>query len=126
MCPPGYFELLKLMPLLLQRSLLISKEIFLYHSAQSNRLIKLDIPFAGAQYRWLEDDLAKVDRSVTPWLIATWHPPWYSSYKAHYREAECMRFEMEELLYSYGVDIIFNGHVSLFPLSHAHQHACTL
>ena len=54
----------------------------------------------------------KVDRSMTPWLIATWHAPWYSTYKAHYREAECMRIEMEELLYSYGVDIIFNGHVS--------------
>lgn len=67
---------------------------------------------AGEQYKWLERDLSNVDRSVTPWLIATWHPPWYSSYKAHYREAECMRLEMEELLYSYGVDVVFNGHVS--------------
>lgn len=64
------------------------------------------------QYKWLERDLANVDRSKTPWLVATWHPPWYSSYKAHYREAECMRVAMEELLYSYGVDIVFNGHVS--------------
>lgn len=70
----------------------------------------------GDQYKWLERDLAKVDRSTTPWLIATWHAPWYSTYRAHYREAECMRIEMEELLYSYGVDIIFNGHVS-FPIS---------
>lgn len=67
---------------------------------------------AADQYKWLERDLAKVDREVTPWLIATWHPPWYSTYKAHYREAECMRVEMEELLYKYGVDIVFNGHVS--------------
>lgn len=66
----------------------------------------------GDQYKWLERDLANVDRSKTPWLVATWHPPWYSSYKAHYREVECMRVEMEELLYSYGVDIVFNGHVS--------------
>ncbi|XP_078441004.1 purple acid phosphatase 15 [Wolffia australiana] len=69
------------------------------------------------QYKWLEKDLAKVDRSVTPWLIATWHAPWYSTYKAHYREAECMRMEMEELLYSYGVDIIFNGHVHAYERS---------
>lgn len=55
--------------------------------------------------------MANVDRSVTPWLIATWHAPWYSTYRAHYREAECMRLEMEELLYTYGVDIVFNGHV---------------
>ncbi|XP_042489923.1 purple acid phosphatase 15-like isoform X2 [Macadamia integrifolia] len=66
----------------------------------------------GEQYRWLERDLANVDRSVTPWLIATWHPPWYSTYEVHYREAECMRVEMEELLHYYGIDIVFNGHVS--------------
>ncbi|ONK77208.1 uncharacterized protein A4U43_C02F4200 [Asparagus officinalis] len=66
---------------------------------------------SGEQYKWLERDLSNVDRTVTPWLIATWHPPWYSSYVAHYREAECMRVEMEELLYSYGVDVVFNGHV---------------
>ncbi|CAI0561079.1 unnamed protein product, partial [Linum tenue] len=63
------------------------------------------------QYRWLERDLANVDRSITPWLVAVWHPPWYNSYNAHYREVECMRVEMEELIYSYGVDIVFNGHV---------------
>ncbi|KAF3974058.1 hypothetical protein CMV_002570 [Castanea mollissima] len=67
---------------------------------------------SGDQYKWLERDLANVDRSKTPWLVATWHPPWYSSYKAHYREVECMRVAMEELLYSYGVDIVFNGHIS--------------
>ncbi|URD86195.1 Purple acid phosphatase [Musa troglodytarum] len=72
---------------------------------------------SGEQYRWLERDLEMVDRTVTPWLIATWHPPWYSTYKAHYREAECMRVEMEELLYCYGVDIVFNGHVHAYERS---------
>ncbi|XP_042513597.1 purple acid phosphatase 15 [Macadamia integrifolia] len=71
----------------------------------------------GEQYRWLERDLANVDRYVTPWLVVTWHPPWYSTYNAHYREAECMRVEMEELLYSYGVDIVFNGHVHAYERS---------
>ncbi|KAL4597249.1 hypothetical protein ACB092_12G221500 [Castanea dentata] len=72
---------------------------------------------SGDQYKWLERDLANVDRSKTPWLVATWHPPWYSSYKAHYREVECMRVAMEELLYSYGVDIVFNGHVHAYERS---------
>uniref|UniRef100_A0A7N0T4U1 Purple acid phosphatase n=1 Tax=Kalanchoe fedtschenkoi TaxID=63787 RepID=A0A7N0T4U1_KALFE len=72
---------------------------------------------SAAQYKWLERDLANIDRSVTPWLVATWHPPWYSSYTAHYREAECMRVAMEELLYSYGVDIVFNGHVHAYERS---------
>ncbi|XP_061371627.1 purple acid phosphatase 15-like isoform X2 [Gastrolobium bilobum] len=69
------------------------------------------------QYKWLERDLASVDRSITPWLVAAWHPPWYSSYKAHYREAECMRVEVEDLLYSYAVDIVFNGHVHAYERS---------
>ncbi|XP_020246015.1 purple acid phosphatase 15-like [Asparagus officinalis] len=72
---------------------------------------------SGEQYKWLEKDLSNVDRTVTPWLIATWHPPWYSTYKAHYREAECMRVEMEDLLYSYGVDVVFNGHVHAYERS---------
>ncbi|KAJ8530742.1 hypothetical protein K7X08_023623 [Anisodus acutangulus] len=69
------------------------------------------------QYKWLEKDLANVDRTVTPWLVATWHPPWYSTYTAHYREAECMKVAMEELLYEYGVDLVFNGHVHAYERS---------
>ncbi|KAK8694119.1 hypothetical protein V6N13_071677 [Hibiscus sabdariffa] len=77
------------------------------------------VPYSKSakQYKWLEMDLANVDRSMTPWLVAVWHPPWYNSYKAHYKEAECMRVEMEELLYSYGVDIVFNGHVHAYERS---------
>ncbi|KAL5711705.1 Purple acid phosphatase 15 [Ranunculus cassubicifolius] len=69
---------------------------------------------SGEQYQWLKRDLANVDRSVTPWLVATWHPPWYSTYKPHYREAECMKVAMEDLLYAYGVDIVFSGHVHAY------------
>ncbi|KAL3726695.1 hypothetical protein ACJRO7_031577 [Eucalyptus globulus] len=69
------------------------------------------------QYRWLEKDLAKVNREVTPWLVATWHSPWYSTYTTHYRDAECMRVAMEDLLYSYGVDVVFNGHVHAYERS---------
>lgn len=72
---------------------------------------------SGDQYKWLEQDLAKVDRKVTPWLVATWHPPWYSTYTSHYREAECMRVAMEDLLYKYKVDLVFNGHVHAYERS---------
>lgn len=67
---------------------------------------------SGAQYAWQKKDLDLVDRTVTPWLVAAWHPPWYNSYSSHYQEFECMRQEMEAILYQYGVDIIFSGHVS--------------
>ncbi|GAB4843708.1 Purple acid phosphatase 23 [Ancistrocladus abbreviatus] len=74
----------------------------------------VDYNRTGAQYDWLTKDLSKVNRSVTPWLIAAWHPPWYNSYSSHYQEFECMRQEMEALLYHYGVDIVFSGHVHAY------------
>jgi hypothetical protein len=67
----------------------------------------------GAQYSWLEKDLQRVDRGVTPWVVASWHAPWYNSYASHYQEFECMRQEMEGLLYQHGVDIVFSGHVCI-------------
>lgn len=69
------------------------------------------------QYKWLRKDLESVNRDATPWLIATWHPPWYATYIAHYRESECMKVAMEDLLYEYGVDIVFNGHVHAYERS---------
>lgn len=69
------------------------------------------------QYKWLQRDLANVDREVTPWLVGVWHPPWYNTYVSHYKEVECMRVAMEELLYNAGVDVIFNGHVHAYERS---------
>lgn len=74
----------------------------------------VDYNKTGAQYEWLRNDLKRMDREVTPWLVASWHAPWYNSYASHYQEFECMRLEMEDLLYQYGVDIVFNGHVHAY------------
>ncbi|KAM3290180.1 purple acid phosphatase 23 isoform X1 [Capsicum chacoense] len=74
----------------------------------------VDYNQTSAQYSWLLDDLEKVDRGVTPWLVAAWHAPWYNSYSSHYQEFECMRQEMEETLYTYRVDIVFSGHVHAY------------
>ncbi|KAI3870190.1 hypothetical protein MKX03_025786 [Papaver bracteatum] len=74
----------------------------------------VDYNTTGAQYTWLRKDLEQVDRKVTPWLVAAWHPPWYNSYSSHYQEFECMRQEMEGLLYRFGVDIVFSGHVHAY------------
>ncbi|KAF6162115.1 hypothetical protein GIB67_008244 [Kingdonia uniflora] len=68
------------------------------------------------QYKWLEADLAKVDRNKTPWLIALVHAPWYNTNFAHQGEDESveMRKAMEGLLYSARVDIVFAGHVHAY------------
>ncbi|KAK9816855.1 hypothetical protein WJX72_006186 [[Myrmecia] bisecta] len=70
-----------------------------------------DFSPGSPQYKFLTQDLAKVDRTKTPWLIATWHAPWYSSYTTHYKETECMRQSMETMMYEAGVDVVFNGHL---------------
>ncbi|PIN15542.1 Purple acid phosphatase [Handroanthus impetiginosus] len=74
----------------------------------------VDYNQTGDQYAWLEKDLQNVDRKTTPWLVAAWHPPWYNSYSSHYQEFECMRLQMEALLYRHGVNIVFSGHVHAY------------
>ncbi|KAH6818379.1 purple acid phosphatase 6 [Perilla frutescens var. frutescens] len=63
------------------------------------------------QYKWLEQELAKVNRSETPWLIALVHSPWYNSNTYHYMEGESMRVMFESWFVKYKVDLVFAGHV---------------
>ncbi|PSC71931.1 putative purple acid phosphatase 20 [Micractinium conductrix] len=69
---------------------------------------------ASEQYAWLMGDLAGVDRGRTPWLIVSYHAPWYNSNYAHQGEGDGMRESMEALLYQHGVDFIFAGHVHAY------------
>ncbi|KAK9805338.1 hypothetical protein WJX73_003577 [Symbiochloris irregularis] len=69
------------------------------------------------QLAWLRKDLAAVDRSRTPWLVAGMHAPWYNTYIAHYKEAECFRLAFEDELYHAGVDMVFAGHVHAYERS---------
>ncbi|XP_042484386.1 purple acid phosphatase 22-like [Macadamia integrifolia] len=66
------------------------------------------------QYKWLQVDLAKVDRKRTPWLVVILHAPWYNTNTAHQGEGERMRKAMEPLLYKARVDIVFVGHVHAY------------
>eukprot|EP01126_Amoeba_proteus_P028315 TRINITY_DN2794_c0_g2_i13.p1 TRINITY_DN2794_c0_g2~~TRINITY_DN2794_c0_g2_i13.p1 ORF type:complete len:397 (+),score=61.73 TRINITY_DN2794_c0_g2_i13:153-1343(+) len=72
----------------------------------------------STQYSWLKDDLAKIDRSVTPWVVAMWHTPWYNSNKAHQKAGEDMRESFEGLFYRYKVDIGIVGHVHAYERTH--------
>jgi hypothetical protein len=71
------------------------------------------------QYRWLLRDLAKVDRTKTPWLIVMMHAPWYNSNSGHRGEAELMRRDMETALYTARVDLVLSGHVHAYERTHA-------
>ncbi|KAJ7552022.1 hypothetical protein O6H91_06G038900 [Diphasiastrum complanatum] len=70
------------------------------------------------QWVWLQTELAKVDRTVTPWLIVLVHSPLYNSNVYHYMEGETFRVQFESWFVKYKVDIIFSGHVHAYERSH--------
>lgn len=60
-------------------------------------------------YKWLEAELAAVDRNQTPWLIIQMHASFYSTSLVHSYEVECMRQTYEPLFRKYGVDLVLSG-----------------
>ncbi|BBN15145.1 acid phosphatase type 7 [Marchantia polymorpha subsp. ruderalis] len=76
-----------------------------------------DFDAKSPQYKWLQNDLAKVDRKKTPWLITVLHAPWYNSNTAHRGDGDDMKAAMETLLFENKVDIIFAGHVHAYERS---------
>ncbi|KAH6762206.1 purple acid phosphatase 22 [Perilla frutescens var. hirtella] len=66
------------------------------------------------QYKWLQADLASVDRPKTPWIFALIHAPWYNSNSAHTAEGETMRVAIEDILYRARVDLVLAGHVHAY------------
>uniref|UniRef100_A0A453PW50 Purple acid phosphatase n=3 Tax=Triticinae TaxID=1648030 RepID=A0A453PW50_AEGTS len=70
------------------------------------------------QYKWLEAELKRVNRSETPWLILASHSPWYNSYNFHYMEGEPMRVQFEQWAVDARVDLVFAGHVHAYERSH--------
>jgi acid phosphatase type 7 len=68
------------------------------------------------QYRWLENDLASVDRTVTPWIVFGGHRAMYinSDYggteTSDITVMDKMILNIEPLLYKYRVNLGFYGH----------------
>lgn len=65
------------------------------------------------QRAWLENDLASVDRDVTPWVVVSFHQPYVNSNTAHSISSEGvpMQEAIEDLLFENKVDLVFSGHV---------------
>ncbi|GAA5873771.1 hypothetical protein JCM1840_002068 [Sporobolomyces johnsonii] len=65
--------------------------------------------YQNEQINWLVDDLRRVDRKKTPWVVVFLHRPWYTSTDAPTWPAWQQAFE--KIFYDYGVDIYTQGHV---------------
>ncbi|KAM0915063.1 hypothetical protein ACQ4PT_011094 [Festuca glaucescens] len=70
------------------------------------------------QWTWLQDELKRVDRTTTPWLIVCVHSPWYNTNDYHYMEGETMRVQFERWLVDAKVDLVLAGHVHSYERSH--------
>lgn len=65
--------------------------------------------YPGQQLDFLKADLASVDRTVTPWVIAAGHRPWYST--GTNNGCSPCQAAFEGIFYEYGVDLGVFGHV---------------
>ncbi|EER00438.1 conserved hypothetical protein [Perkinsus marinus ATCC 50983] len=74
------------------------------------------------QHKWLEDDLANVDRNKTPWVIVTGHRPMYTSCaldKFNGDIAEELKSNVAPLFKKYNVSIYFTGHIHAYTRTSA-------
>jgi hypothetical protein len=70
---------------------------------------------------WLQNDLANVDKDMTPWVVVVFHQPYVNSNSAHSMQSEGkpMQEAIEDILYnSKVVDLVLSGHV------HAYERSC--
>lgn len=67
------------------------------------------------QIEWLKADLAAVDRSKTPWVLAFGHRPWYVGID----DARCKPCQaaFEQILYDGNVDVVLTGHDHVYSRS---------
>lgn len=80
------------------------------------QLLKSTVKYTP-QWEWLRDELKKVDREKTPWLIVLMHVPIYNSNEAHFMEGESMRAVFESWFVHNKVDVVFAGHVHAYERS---------
>lgn len=76
----------------------------------------------SAQYAWLAADLAAVDRSLTPWVIAMLHRPIYSAdsdeFPSH-SPGGPLSVALEPIFMAYEVDLVIQGHMHEGERTHA-------
>jgi acid phosphatase type 7 len=71
-----------------------------------------DFTIGSQQFLWIQDDLNRVDRSVTPWVVVTLHRPMMTPVAgSQFNTSVGMILNLENLFLEYGVDLVLGGHV---------------
>lgn len=93
--------------------IMASSEVFFYFSEHGLALLP-------AEYAWLEQDLASVNRTATPWIVMGAHRPMYCSPNddsddchsilSLMRDGIVGKYALESLMYKYGVEMFFGAH----------------
>ena len=77
-----------------------------------------DFTPGSPQYAWIEQALANVDRTVTPWLMVAGHRPMYVDSDYVGPATAKLKEHMEALFVKYKVDVCIWGH------NHSYQRSC--
>ena len=79
-----------------------------------------DLQPGSLQYKWLAHDLARINRTATPWVVVETHRPLYEG-EAEWEQNDvgiALRMEVENLFRDYDVDLVLAGHY------HAYHRTC--
>jgi Icc-related predicted phosphoesterase len=70
-----------------------------------------------AQAAFMDEDLAKVDRTKTPWVFVVFHRAPYTCGSKHQSDSVAPRTKWQPLFDKYSVDVVFTGHVHNYQRS---------
>lgn len=70
--------------------------------------------YPGEQLEWLKNDLAKVDRQKTPWIIVLGHRPWYIDAE----QCTACQDAFESVFVENKVDLVIMGHKHFYERNH--------
>jgi 3',5'-cyclic AMP phosphodiesterase CpdA len=78
----------------------------------------------STQYKWIVEELEKVDRTVTPWVLAVLHTPMYNTFSLHQHDLQIVaaKEHLEPLFVKHKVNMVFSGHIHAYLRTAAVRH----
>eukprot|EP00531_Pseudo-nitzschia_arenysensis_P014163 CAMPEP_0116144912 /NCGR_PEP_ID=MMETSP0329-20121206/16284_1 /TAXON_ID=697910 /ORGANISM="Pseudo-nitzschia arenysensis, Strain B593" /LENGTH=651 /DNA_ID=CAMNT_0003640425 /DNA_START=184 /DNA_END=2139 /DNA_ORIENTATION=- len=75
-----------------------------------------DMSPESPQYEWLKAELASIDRTKTPWVLLTMHPPIYNTFALHHHDPQIFaaKEHLEPLFVEHHVNLVLTGHIHAY------------